>query len=136
MSASVDFQDVLLKILQENAGVQAIVASRVFDGVPSDAVFPYISFGASDFRPADADCLRGRDETVQIDCWSRDKGRKWPCKALVDAVVDAVHDLVDDEEFAAERGVFGVRVEMARVFMEADNLTAHGVVQITASIEE
>ncbi|WP_165932073.1 DUF3168 domain-containing protein [Neorhizobium sp. JUb45] len=131
-----NFQDVLLALLMDSDAVHAVAENRVFDGVPANAAFPYISFGPSDFRLADADCISAREETVQIDCWARDRGRIWPCKKLVDAVVTAVRDLVDDEEFAAERGVFGVRVEMARVFMEADNLTAHGVVQVTASIEE
>ncbi|MBP2459590.1 MULTISPECIES: DUF3168 domain-containing protein [unclassified Rhizobium] len=133
MSVSVAFQDVILRLLKESAAVQAIVGDRIYDGVPDDAVFPYISFGPSDYNPDDADCIDGREEAIQLDCWSRDDGLKWPCKQLVDAVKSALHDHDDELTSGA---LVQMRVTLARVLDDPDRITAHGVVQVTATIEE
>lgn len=133
MSVSVAFQDVILRLLEESAAVQAIVGDRIYDGVPDDAVFPYISIGPSDYNPDDADCIDGREETIQLDCWSRDDGLKWPCKQLVDAVKSTLHDHDDELTSGA---LVQMRVTLARVLDDPDRITAHGVVQVTATIEE
>jgi hypothetical protein len=133
MSVSVSLQDLILAKLQADAGVTAIVADRIVDGPDEDTEFPYISFGPMDFTPDDADCIFGREETVQLDCWSRDQGRKWPCKQLVDAVKAALHDTEGELTAGA---LVQMRVTLIRVFDDPDNLTAHGVVQVTATTEE
>lgn len=136
MSASVSLQDILIALLKGSDDVKDIVGARIFDGVPSTATFPYVSLGASEYVPADTDCIAGRQETVQIDCWSQDKGRVWPCKALVDAVKAALHDADVDDNALASGAVASLSVERTRVFIEPDNKTAHGLVQVTAVIEE
>ncbi|MBX8785276.1 DUF3168 domain-containing protein [Ochrobactrum sp. GRS2] len=133
MSVSVSLQDVIFNRLLASQPVTEIVGARIYDGVPEDAEFPYISFGAIDYVPDDADCITGRQETIQIDCWSRAEGRKWPCKALADAVKKALHDTEDDMSNGA---LVFMRVTMVRVIDDPDGITAHGIVQITAIIEE
>jgi hypothetical protein len=133
MSVSVAFQDVVLSLLEADGAVLAIVDDRIYDGAPDDAAFPYISFGPSDSNSVDADCIDGREETIQLDCWTRDDGRKWPCKQLVDAVKTALHDQDATLEFGA---LVQMRVTLNRIIDDPDGLTTHGVVQVTAIIEE
>jgi hypothetical protein len=133
MSVSVSLQDLILAKLQADPGVTAIVADRIVDGPDDSTLFPYISFGPMDFAPDDADCIFGREETVQLDCWSRDQGRKWPCKQLVDAVKSALHE--EDADLTSG-ALVQMRVTLARVLDDPDGITAHGVVQVTATIEE
>lgn len=133
MSVSVSLQDLILAKLLGDPAVTAIVDDRIVDGPDESTAFPYISFGPTDFIPDDADCIKGREETVQLDCWTRDQGRKWPCKALVDAVKTALHDA--DGELAVGALVL-MRVTLTRVFDDPDGLTTHGVVEVTATIEE
>ena len=136
MSVSVGLQDVILARLKGSAAVSTIVGDRIFDAVPTDAVPPYVSLGPTDFRLDDADCAPGREETVQIDCWSQDNARLWPCKALVDAVVRALVNEGNDADEISDGFVLEFRLELARVFLDADAKTAHGVVQVTAIVEE
>lgn len=136
MSVSVGLQDVILASLKGNAAVSAIVGDRVFDGVPTGAALPYVSLGPSDFRLDDADCVPGREETVQIDCWSEDNARLWPCKALVDAVVRALVNNDPDAHELTGGFVLEFRLELARTFLDSDGKTAHGVAQVTAIVEE
>ncbi|WP_411036156.1 DUF3168 domain-containing protein [Shinella sp. BYT-45] len=133
MSVSVSFQDLVLARLLASAEVTSIVGDRIVDGNDDDLAYPNITFGPSDFTPEDADCIRGREETLQLDCWTRDAGKKWPCRRLVDAVKGALHDA--EGELAAGALVL-MRVDLVRVFPDPDGITTHGVVQVTAVIEE
>lgn len=133
MSVSVAFQDLLLAKLKADPVVASLVSNRVWDSPPASPVFPYITLGATDFTPTDADCIDMREETVQLDVWTRANGRKWPCKQIVDAVVNVLRRLDGDLTSGA---LVGVRLELSRVFDDPDGITVHGVVQVTAMIEE
>jgi hypothetical protein len=133
MSVSVSFQDLVLARLKAAAAVTAIVDDRIVDGNDDGLAYPNITFGASDFTPDDADCIRGREETLQLDCWTREGGKKWPCRKLVDAVKDALHDA---DGVLTTGALVLMRVDLVRVFDDPDGITTHGVVQVTGIIEE
>lgn len=133
MSAGDELQAYIVAKLRDSAAVGVICADRVYDNIPSKAVFPYISIGASDYRPDDAQCIDGRIETVQLDCWSRDHGKKIEAKRLVDAVKKALHGQSGDLGVSA---LVQMRVSLVRVFSDPDGITAHGVVQVECDIEE
>lgn len=133
MSISVSLQNFIIARLQANLDVVALISDRVWDSPPSNPEFPYISFGASDIVRDDADCIRAREETIQMDIWVRKNGRKWPCKQLVDAVVDA---LLDADGHLATGNPVSLNIGIVRILDDPDGITAHGVVQVTAIIEE
>lgn len=133
MSASAELQKFIYDVLVADAGVGAIVGDRIYDHPPEDATFPFLSFGASDYVITDDECIVGREETLQVDCWTRDQGRKRPCRELVDAVKAALHEA--DGVFTTN-ALVEIRVTAARVFDDPDGLTAHGVVTVTAMVEE
>lgn len=132
VSASEELQSLIYATLTADADVSAIVGGRVKDGRPTE--YPCITFGPSDYVPDDAECITGREETVQLDCWVRDSSaRMWPVKALTDAVKDALHDA---ELTLTDNALCFIRVDSVRAMMDPDGLTAHGVVMVTATIEE
>lgn len=132
MSVSVSFQDLIISTLKADPKVSALVADRVYDGPPEKPTFPYISMGASDFRTDDAECINSREETIQIDCWTRRNGRKWPCKEIVDAIVSALRHLDGD---LTDGALIDSEIRIARVTDDPDGITAHGIVQLTAVLE-
>ncbi len=132
MSVSVALQDLILAKLLADSTVASLVANRIWDGPQPNPEFPYISIGASDFTPDDADCIDMREETIQIDCWSREQGRKWPCRQIVDAVVNALRHADGDLSNGA---LVETRINLARVIDDPDGIMAHGIVQFTAIIE-
>ena len=133
MTPSVELQKLIFDRLVANAGVHAIVGDRIYDNAPPNATFPYVSFGPSDVIEDDAECIVGRLETVQIDCWARDNARLNPVKALSDAVKAALHQFAGD---MTTHALVEMRVVAMRHFMDPDGLTAHGVVTVEARIEE
>lgn len=133
MSVSVSFANFIVAALKADATVNDLVAGRIWDHPSTQREFPYISLGEADFSTDDAECIEAREETLQLDCWTRANGRKWPCKQIVDAVVDVMRGL----EGELPKGyLVGTRIEIARTFDDPDGLTVHGVVQVTGLIDE
>ena len=133
MSASVELQTLILNRLLAFPAVAAIVGNRVFDGKPEGEAYPSITFGPSDHRPEDADCIPARGETLQLDCWTQAGGRQWPARELADAVKAALHGYTGD---LGTNALVSLEVDMVRVFRDPDGITSHGVVRCNALIEE
>jgi hypothetical protein len=133
MSASADLQKLIFDRLVADAGVHAVVADRIYDNRPNTAQFPCVTFGPSDVVEDDAECVTGRVETIQLDCWARGNGRIGAVKPLVDAVKAALHLFHVDPPNSA---LVEMRVTGTRAFIDADGLTAHGVVTVQAIMEE
>lgn len=133
MSASDELQELIYNRLISDAGVSAIVGDKVFDRAKPRAAAPYISFGPSDGVPDDAECITGRVETMQIDCWSDSQGGKSQAKRLVDAVKSSLHEWAGT---LAVNALVEMRVVLWRVFDDPDGVISHGVVTVEAMIEE
>lgn len=133
MSASNELQALIYNRLTTNAGVTAIVGTRVYDNPPSNADFPYVSFGPSDVVEDDADCITGRIETIQIDCWSRYQGGFKEVKSLADAVKKALHRY---NGALTVNALVEMTVQSVRHFRDPDGITSHGVVTVQAIVEE
>ncbi|UWR30434.1 DUF3168 domain-containing protein [Sulfitobacter sp. W002] len=133
MSTSIDLQTLIYERLVADARVHALVEDRIFDRVPADADYPCITFGPSDYSPEDMDCIKGRDETLQLDCWAEDHGRLRPAKEIADAVKKALHQFEAD---AGDSALITMTVEAVRVMRDRDGITGHGIVTVTANLEE
>jgi hypothetical protein len=132
MSYSVALQDLIIETLKADADIAAIVGGRVYDQAPENATFPYITLGSTSAIPDDAECVPGVTETVQIDIWHRDQGRKWRCKETLNLVYAALHDA----DLEIDSGALAIlRVVLTRVENDPDKITAHGIVQVDAMVE-
>lgn len=133
MSASNELQALIYDRLVADAGVHAICEDRIIDGQDGKATFPYVSFGPSDAIEDDAECITGRTETIQLDCWSRKSGKFKEVKALADAVKKALHDY---DGTLTVNALVQMRVTGIRYFKDPDGITAHGVVTVECMVEE
>jgi Protein of unknown function (DUF3168) len=88
---SLELQAAIVSKLKNDAGVQAVVGQRVYDEVPPNPTFPYISIGDNQVLPDKADCIDGTEIFWQIDGWARDP--TFPkTKSISKAVVAAMDD--------------------------------------------
>jgi uncharacterized protein DUF3168 len=133
MSVSVAFQTLVVDTLKADHAVMARVGANIFDSVPTKRPYPCIEIGASDFSPEYGEGLVARTESLQLDVWHQDQGRLNPCKATVDAVYTALHDV--DLALPDPYALVRVHVSLVRVFRDADGISAHGVVQVEADLE-
>lgn len=88
---SLELQAAIVSKLKNDAGVQAVVGQRIYDEVPSNPTFPYISLGDPQVLPDDADCIDGTEIFWQIDGWARDPTFPMP-KKIAKAITAALHN--------------------------------------------
>jgi hypothetical protein len=79
-----------------------------------------------------AECIPGSEITLQIDVWSRQTARS-ACDDVVFAVRKALHE---QELPFADNALVELRVDFWQVVDDPDQLTQHGIVQVTAMVEE
>ena len=128
MGTSSDLQRLIVARLK--AAVPS-VAGRVYDGPSETAQMPFISIGPSYFTPDDAECIRGRSETLQIDVWGSSKPNRAAVKDAVDQVYDALHGWED----TAALTMSPLWVSLVRVMDDVQQDIIHGVVQVEAMVE-
>ena len=132
MSVSASIQTLIVQTLKGNAAVKGLVGDRVYDHRPALSAFPAISIGPSDAVIEDADCVRMRTETVQVDCWTRNDGATRAARELADEAVAALHlvsgELSDGQEVT-------MRVLTVRALRDPDGVTGHGVVTLEIETE-
>lgn len=136
MSASLDLQDLILNTLKADVTLMALV-NGVWDSVPTTAFAEpkeaYVSFGQHDYAEDDADCIVGSEHTFQLDVWSRLVG--FPaCKRICDRIKKILHEA--DLVMPTENALASIRVPAVRFVRDRDGLTSHGIVTVTALIEE
>lgn len=133
-AAETELQKLLFATLSGNAGIMAVTGG-VYDRVPADPYktkTAYVSFGPSDVVEDGADCISSGEHTIQLDVWSKAVGQV-EAKRLVFLIYKALHE---QELQLTENALAEIRVDFRRVFADPDGLTSHGVVTVTARIEE
>ena len=129
MANGVDFESVLLRMLQEDAGLSALVGSKVFPlFIPSGNYLPCVTFQRLRGRPANTlSGASGLEEIdLQIDVWARDYDE---AKAIAKAVRAAMpssgprfsaHLIEDQDLYEDGTNYFRVNMEFKVWFLETE----------------
>lgn len=133
MSVSFALQALIYARLTSYAPLTTIIGSRVADKPLSSMAFPCITFGPSDVVTDDYQCIAGRVETIQLDCWSRAQDGFREVKEITDHIKAALH-LYQAEPASGALAL--MRVDMIRVFRDPDGQTSHGVVMVECTLED
>lgn len=133
MSADRALAAAIRAALMGNAGVKALLGdpARVYDDPPPDPVFPYLTLGRVESRPADASACEASEHAVTLHVWSRHGGRA-EALDIIGALRAAAHDAALDVE--GRRLVF-LFAQFADVFRSGDGRTTHGVLRLRALTE-
>lgn len=134
MSASEALQLAVINALKGNAALSEITGGDISQNAPVGFSSPYVTLGPSSFTPESADDLEGQEETLQVDCWSKQGGSLAQTKRMVGLITKALHGA--DLEIAEPFAVSEVNVVLAQSFLDRDQETGHGVIQVTAYVED
>ena len=129
MASAVDFEIVLLRTLREDAGLSALVGSKVFPlAIPAGNYLPCVTFQRLGGRPANT--LAGpsglEEIDLQIDVWARDYDE---AKAIAKAVRSAMpprgpqfgaHLIEDQDLYEDGTNYFRVSMEYKVWFLETE----------------
>jgi hypothetical protein len=131
---SLALQGALVTVLKADAATNALVAGRIYDRVPNNAVFPYVRVGDDQVTPQHAECLYGSTE-VFANChvFSQAVG-KVEAKKISGAIVTAIN--TKDLPLAPDYALVLVEHDLTLHLDEPDGLTSHSVVTFHALIDE
>ena len=129
-----ELQKLLYDTLTAAPSVMDLVGG-VYDKVPSEPFkgkTAYISFGPSDVVDDGSDCINSGTYSFQVDVWSKAVGR-----VEAGRIVDLAYRVLHEQELAmADNALAEIRVDFRRTFRDADPLVTHGVLSVSAMIEE
>lgn len=116
-----------------NAGVKALLGdpARIYDDPPHDPVFPHVTLGRVESRPADASGVAGTEHGLTLHVWSRHGGRAETLDVIA-ALRAVTHDAA--LTLSGYRLVF-LFATFADVFRSGDGITTHGVLRLRAMTE-
>ncbi|MEQ8825476.1 MAG: DUF3168 domain-containing protein [Filomicrobium sp.] len=131
-SAGWALQKAVYQTLSSNAGLTATVgAGKVFDDVPRDADYPYVTFGLSQVRDWATGTEEGHEHVFSLHVWSRENGRKEVHEAM-QHMEQALHD----EALTLEgHQLINLRHEFSEARREPDGETYRGLVRFRATTE-
>jgi hypothetical protein len=111
-----------------------LVGGRIYDGVPPNAVKPYVSFGPFQLLPEHGDCLDGGEAIMTIDAWSVVPGTSSTVE--VKAIGAAIARDLDRATLTLDgQRMIEFSIEQIQYMRDPDGITAHGVVTVHAWTE-
>lgn len=131
VAASWALQQAVHAALVADPDVAASVGARVYDDVPQDAAFPYITLGEASVRDWSTGSDTGAEHRLTLHVWSRAQGRK-EIKEISGVVSDAL-----DEAALTVTGtrLVNLRFVSADMLRDADGETYHGILRFRAVTE-
>lgn len=128
---SLELQSAIISKLKADTGVQAVVGNRVYDKVPNNPTFPYISLGDNQVIPDKAECIDGTEVFWQIDGWERD-----PQFPMAKQISKAVVAALDDQPLTVT-GYSAIVVEFNTInyLRDPDGITRHAAISFRFLIQ-
>jgi hypothetical protein len=131
MSAERALLAAIREALLDNAPLQTLVNDRVYDDPPADVVFPYVTLGRVESRPADTASREAIEHAITLHAWSRHGGCAETLE-IIAALRAALHNAaltLDGHKLVLFLATF------ADVFRSGDGRTTHGVLRLRAITE-
>lgn len=120
-------QEAVHAALTGDAPLMAMVTG-VFDHVPAETAFPYITMGENTARHWGAAGLDGVEATLTLHAWSRARGRR-----QVKEIIAAIHRILHDANLAVTgHALVNLRFEYTETVLESDGITYHGLARFRA----
>jgi hypothetical protein len=133
LSADTALLKAMRAALMEHADVQAALGdpARVYDDPPAEAIFPYVTLGRMESRPADSSDRDASEHVVTLHAWSRYGGRAEALDVIA-ALRAALHNTPLDID---GRRLILMLASFSDVFRSGDGRTTHGVLRLRAITE-
>jgi hypothetical protein len=130
-TALLSLQTSLYNRLDNDANLMQKVKG-VFDAVPKDQLFPYISLGEDTVTDYSTKTTSGEEITHTLHVWSRYNGKK-EAKEIMSLILESL-----SQPLSIEGGFFieFSKTEMMEVLDDPDGITRHGVMRLRFLISQ
>lgn len=125
--ASWELQKAVYAALDGDATLGALITG-VFDHVPPDTAFPYVTVGEVTVADASTMGKDGQAHTITVHSWSRGRGRK----EVKDIMAEVYRVLHKANLALTGHDLAGMMFEFASTLTDPDGLTYHGVQRFRA----
>jgi hypothetical protein len=116
----------------KNSAVLLAKVTGVYDNVPQETKYPYVTIGDDTGIEYDTDDSTGIEATITVHIWSRKSGRK-EIKKIMKIIYDVLHRttlIISGYE------CIGCDWEFSETFLDPDGQTKHGVTRFRILAEE
>jgi hypothetical protein len=113
-------------LLVNDVALQTLLGGtgKVFDHVPDNYPFPYVTFDGGDFADRSNTTWRGFSAPLQIDVWYRAPGRGRKDVQLIQKRID---EILHAQDICIEGwNIVSSRIVTTGIIVDADNVTLHG----------
>lgn len=131
-SPSLELQGAIVARLKSSAALGGLISARVYDAVPANAVFPYVTVGEGEETSDDVDCIDGFEISLDIDVWSRAVG--FPEAKRISQEIRAA--LKSSDLALTDNALVFFRHRQTRFMRDPDGLTSHAVMTFEAFAEQ
>lgn len=132
MDADLALQKAIYARLVADEAVAELVAARIYDNVPGDTAFPYVTLGEALVSDWSAGEARGAEHRLVFNAYSRGGGRS-EAKAIMGALNAVLHEAeLELEGFT----LVNLRFLDAETRREPDGATWRGTIRFRAVTEE
>jgi hypothetical protein len=114
--------------LTADAQLDALIDGRVYDFVPNETAFPFVSFGPVNAGDWSTLTTAGAETFFVLDFWSRKPGRV-QAQAMMARAYSALHA---QTLILSGHAVAVLRIADSRVIRDPDGVTTHGVMRFRA----
>jgi hypothetical protein len=126
-----ELQVAIVTRLKASAAITALVGQRVFDHVPAEAAWPYVSIGPSYELSEDADCIDAFEISQQIDVWSQDVGYPEARR-----IADAVRQALKADLILADNALVSFEHRITRYLRDPNPLVSRASLTFDAIVEQ
>ena len=130
MSAEVG--NALQKAIYDRLSNHNDLAAGVYDSVPENTNYPYVTIGDDTLIDWDTKTWKGCEVTVTIHVWTENRGRKDN-----KAIQKTINQILDNYALDVEGfNVVHFRQEFSNTTLDPDGMTYHGVMRFRALLQE
>lgn len=121
-------QERIFATLNNDSNLTSTQGVAVYDEVPENSAYPYISIGEATSTDYSTSDLSGSQTTMTIHIWSQYKGAK-----EAKNIMDRVHTLLHDTTLTVTGfNLINLRFEFIDTLQDPDGITRHGVMRFRA----
>jgi len=120
-----DLQKTIYEKLFANIELMAQI-SGVYDNVPQETAYPFISFGKNNSKKYDVLGKNGLEQKLDIEVWSREGGKKQSAY-----IMESIYSLLHNGNITiAGHTVISMEIISSSINLESDGRTYRGIINL------
>ncbi|MGG3662519.1 DUF3168 domain-containing protein [Bacillus gobiensis] len=125
-TALFELQKALFQRFTNDASLSSKVGGRIYDAVPENTPYPYVTIGEPTDTPFDTKSSYGENIILSVHCWSSYNGKKEAYEVLN----LILHSLSRPLELGGGFKLQDFRREQMNVIIDIDGKTKHGILEL------